>query len=99
MRIVYNKPHLKKLIISQQCVFEGFEDFEDDNNEDKDETSTVHLKGKQPVGSMVMEVDSVANTKNTNTPTSSGGDRTSGRAMMKGPMAEVTSADAPRVTI
>ncbi|KAG9061800.1 hypothetical protein KI688_006951 [Linnemannia hyalina] len=67
-RIVYNKPHLKKLIISQQCEFVGFED---DDDEDNNETSTVHLKGDQSVGSMAM--DAVANTDNTNAPTSSGG--------------------------
>ncbi|KAF9136788.1 hypothetical protein BGX30_010870, partial [Mortierella sp. GBA39] len=68
-RIVYNKPHLKKLIISQQCEFVGFED---DNDEDKNEVSTVHLKGKQSVGSMAMEADAVANRNNINASTSSG---------------------------
>ncbi|KAF9322228.1 hypothetical protein BGZ91_004375 [Linnemannia elongata] len=69
-RIVYNKPHLKKLIISQLCVIEGFED---DKDEDENETNTVHLMGKQIVRSIVTEVDAVANTKNINAPTSSGG--------------------------
>ncbi|KAF9537673.1 hypothetical protein EC957_007827 [Mortierella hygrophila] len=69
-RIVYNKPHLKKLIISQQCEFVGFED---DDDEVKNETSTVNLKGKQSVGSMATEADAVANTINTNAPTSNGG--------------------------
>ncbi|KAK5820718.1 hypothetical protein F5H01DRAFT_411926 [Linnemannia elongata] len=69
-RIVYNKPHLKKLIISQLCMIEGFED---DKDEDKNETNTVHLMGKQIVRSIATEVDAVANTKKINAPTSSGG--------------------------
>ncbi|KAF9142733.1 hypothetical protein BG015_000693 [Linnemannia schmuckeri] len=69
-RIVYNKPHLKKLIISQQCEFEGFED---DNDKDRNKTRTAQTKGKQLAESLTMDVDSVANTNNYNATTSSGG--------------------------
>ncbi|KAF8937037.1 hypothetical protein BGZ47_009209 [Haplosporangium gracile] len=92
-RIVYNKPHLNKLIISQQCEFEGFED---DNDEDKNKTRTAHTKGKQPVESMAMDADPAANTNSCNASTSSGGGSNKRKAMMKGSVEAVTSADAPR---
>ncbi|KAF8943937.1 hypothetical protein BGZ47_004863 [Haplosporangium gracile] len=67
-RIVTNKPHLRKLIISQQCEFLDYKSEEDENeseNKDDNKEVKVETKARKPEESTVMEMDATPATAGT----------------------------------
>lgn len=72
-RIMTNKPHLRKLIISQQCEFLDYKTFDDPEVDKKDDTKDVKMRDRKAASSTDMDVDPTPGPSNNNNTTTTGG--------------------------